>query len=282
MVRVGGVRVLWLGCALALASCGDARLVQIEPPGEETLYDDGPQIVSVSGQVRIFPPARDWLEAKDGAAPGLDAERIWVEDPLQQALGEEAALHAEGLLDANGTFTLEDIGVDGVVLGLGGTLGASPTLAPVTSLIYDAAQVGTRPREDLEGVWVEAVPRAWLRSLEAGLGTERLSVLAPDASGLLNAGLVLGRVVGPGGEPVAAARLRVHPPELQERLVYPHADLEDVGVHATDGSGLFLLVHDGGDVRTLTLTLEDAPGALPHHGVLAPGRALLLQLHPPP
>lgn len=282
IARGAVVQVLWLGSALALTACGDARLVQIEPPGEEVLYDDGPQTVSVSGRVRIFPPAHAWLQARDGAAPVLEAERVWLEEPLQQALGEEAALHAEAPLEPTGAFTVDDIGVEDLVLGLGGTPGESETLAPVTSLIYDAALAGTRPREDVEGVWVEAVPREWLWSLEAGVGAARLSAWAPEAVAMIDAGFLLGRVVGPDGEPVAGARLRVHPAELQERLVYPHADLLDVGVHATDGSGLFLLVHDGGDVRTLTLTLEDAPGALPHHGVLAPGRALLLQLPPPP
>ncbi|HLT29064.1 MAG TPA: hypothetical protein VK013_03420 [Myxococcaceae bacterium] len=268
--------------ALALVACGDARLVQIEPPDDETLYDDGPPSVAVSGQARIFPPAHVWLEARDGVAPVLEAERVVVADPLQQALGEETDLPVEAPLEATGAFRIPAVGVSDLVLGLGGTVGASPGLAPVTSLIYDAAQEGTRPREDLEGVWIEAVPLEWLWALEAGVGAERLAAWAPEAVAILDAGLILGRVLGADGEPVAGARLRVHPPELQERLVYPHADLEDVGLHATDASGLFVLVHDGGDVRTLSLTLEDAPDVLPHHGVLAPGSALLLQLRPPP
>lgn len=273
---------IWLVAAFTLVACGDTRLVQIEPPADEVLYEEGPSVVAVSGRARLFPPVLVWLKGQGRAAPALDARRVIVEDPLQQALGDVPPLHAEALVEPSGAFTIPEVEVESVVFGLTGMLGDEPGLAPVTSLLYDAAQAGTRPREDVEGVWVEAVPREWLRALEAGLGRERLAALAPEAGGLLEAGLLLGRVLDPDGGPVEAARLRVHPPELQDRLVYPHADVEDVGVHATDASGLFLLVHDGGDVRTLTLTLEDAPGALPHHGVLAPGRALLLQLHPPP
>lgn len=272
----------WLLGALVLGACGEARLVEIEPPGETHFQDDGPAAVAVSGSVRLFPPARSWMEAHGGASPNLDAERVVVEDPLQQAIGEPAPLHAEAPLEAEGTFRVTDVGVAGLVYGLGATLEEAPTLAPLTSVLYDAARAGTRPREDLEDVRVEAVPMAWLLALEEGLGVERLGALAPDAGGLLEAGLLLGQVLDAEGTPVAGARLRVEPAELQERLVYPHGDVEDVGLHATDASGLFLLVHDGADVRTLTLTLEDAPEALPHHGVLAPGRGLLLQLRPPP
>lgn len=283
--RRGSIRfgsLLWVVGSLALSACGEARVVQIEGRAEQLLFEDGPQSVAVGGTVRVFPPAAGWqVPGASGGALDFENGRVVLDDPLQRALGDPRAVCGEAPI-GEGAFSVDEVAVEQLVLGLGGSIEDVPTFAPVTTLLFDAGEAGTRPREDLQGVIVEAVPLTWIEALEEGIGPGRLAAWAPEAGRLLEAGFLVGRVLDAFGEPVAGARLRVEPADLQERLSYPHGDLEDLGVGATDGSGLFLLVHDGRDVRTLTLTLEDASGARPHSGVLVPGRGLLLQLRPSP
>ena len=275
---------LWLG----LAGCGDGAVAEPDEGASRSLFAEPPEAVAVSGRVRVFPPAEAWLTGRGTSLTLPQGLSVAFDEPLQQALGDVGASLGMTPVSEEGGFAAASVPVRELVVGLGASLDPAASLETagltpgVTTLLYDSRHSGMNPRDPIEGAEVFALPRAWLQALETAVGAAAPGTHAPGAPSLRQAGFVVGQVLDAAGVPVAGARVALEPPELAEALHYPDASLQGAGGESTGEAGLFLLVHDGGDVRTFTFTLMGEDPAPPHRGVLAKGRGLLLRVQPPP
>ena len=281
-------RACALGLALGAAGCGGSPVTP-DPDGgtsrTSVIPAESPQI-RVGGEAAILPPAATWLVAQGQREPVLEGLRVRVEEPLHRVLEDCRASFGEATLGSAPTFEFGSVPTSELVLGLAVGIeeaeGGAGALAPVSTVIYDTTREGRRPQRDLMTVRAWALPTTWLERLEKVVGPAALAVWAPAAASLAEAGFVVGQVVDATGQPMAGLRLRISPEELAPRLTYPSAGLTKAAGVATDAEGLFLLVHDGGDMRTFTLTVDGREDVPTHSGTLARGAGLLLRVFPPP
>lgn len=286
---LGALCVLWTGLGTLggiVAGCGDSTVPtpEVEPTA---LFAEPPSAIAVDGHVTLFPPSATWLATRGATAAIPAGLSVTFDDPLQRALGDAAAILATTPVAEGGSFAMDAVPVDTLVFGLGAGLEPVEALESagladgITTVLFDSLREGMNPREALTGTQVFALPQIWIQALEASVGAAALATRAPDAGSLQEAGFMVGQVIDAAGAPVAGARLEPSPPELADGLYYPTVSLQG-HQEATDADGLFLLVHDGGDVRTFTFTLVGEEPTPPHRGVLARERGLLLRIRPPP
>jgi hypothetical protein len=264
-----------------------------EPP-EERGFTAGPDQtelppeevrISVWGTAEVFPPARAWLEAAGQRVPSLEGLRLRLEEPLLGLLVDGQATYGEVPLAATGTFRVDQVPTARLTLGMAAAVedpavGAPARVVRSTTLLFDTTREGRLPVLDLREARAFALPVPYVDALQRAVGLGRVQAVAPGAQSLTDAGFVLGRVVDASGSPVAGARLTVAPAELQGRLFYPSEDLASAGQEGTSPSGLFVLVHDGGDVRTWGLTVDGRTDYPPHGAASGRGTALVLTVAP--
>jgi hypothetical protein len=256
-------------------------------PGQSSTKPDENVRITVSGSATLFPPARAWLLQHGVDVPSLEGLRLRVEEPLYGVLSDVRASFGEATLGAEGTFRVGEVPVKDLALGLAAGVddpavagSGVARVAPTSTMLYDTTREGRRPRVDVRDAQAWVLPRAYVDALSQALGSATISTIAPGKQHLSETGFVLGRVVDEAGAPVAGVRVVVSPADLAPHIFYPSADHSAAGPGGTSSSGLFVLVHDGGDMRTFTLTVDGHP-EFPHHsGSAARGAGLVMPVFP--
>ncbi len=276
--------LLMLSCALLGLSLGCDPGGANPDPGVQT--DDAETVdldnlhISISGSVGVLPEAQRLLAARGMTGPSLDAARITLAEPLRLAVNDPNASFESAPVSADGTFTLTDVPVREIHLSLVAGLDAAG-LVRAHTVVYDSAFTGARPRTDLIGVRVWALPEAFHDALSLAVGESAIRGHTEDrAATLRDAGFVLGRVVDAAGQPVMGARVTPDREALTGRIYYPTADLDAASQEGTGADGLFVYVHSGMDADTFLLSVAGQEGYVPRNVSVAPGWGLVLTLHP--
>ncbi len=232
--------------------------------------------ILVSGEARVFPEA----EGLASAPASLTGMALTVEEPLRVAVNDSAATFATGEVSEDGAFRIPDVPVRDVHQGLAVGL-EHEGLVRSTTLVYDTAFTGTRPRTDIIDAHAWALPTAFVEQLGAAVGAQRLQGHTGDpAATLASAGFVLGRVVDLNGQPVSGARVALDRAELADRVYYPSADMGSVSTTGTAAHGLFLYVHAGAGVSSFQLSVEGAGSYVPRNIDVGPGLGVVLTVYP--
>ncbi|CAM3240418.1 carboxypeptidase regulatory-like domain-containing protein [Corallococcus sp. ZKHCc1 1396] len=273
-IRAAGGAVLGL---VALA-CGDGGFTP--DPGVRTEDAEAVDLenlrILVSGQAAVFPEA----VGRGAQTPSLSGMTLSVEEPLRVAVSDASATFATGTVAEDGTFRVTDVPVRDIHQGLGVGL-AQDGFVRSTTLVYDTAFTGTRPRTDIVAARAWALPAAFVDQLGAAVGVPRLMghTGTPTAT-LATAGFVLGRVVDLGGQPVSGARVALDRADLADRLYYPSEDLTSVSQTGTASHGLFLYVHSASGVESFKVSVEGQDAYVPRNVDTGPGLGVVLTVYP--
>jgi hypothetical protein len=276
---------VFLSCALlglVPTACGP----DVNPPEPEVRTENAPAVdfaglsISVSGRIALLPEAAQLLAAQGQPLPTLAGLPLTVEEPLRVLLNDPTARFGTSPLAEDGAFRVDDVPVSEVHLGLAAGLD-HPGFARTTSVLFDSAVTGTRPRTDLINSRAWVVPLAFHDALSRAVGEPRLRALSEGrAATLQEAGYVLGRVVDAQGRPVSGARVAPDREDLAGRVLYLSEDLTSVNEGGTSPNGLFLLVYSGADALAFKLGVEGQPDYRWRNVGAVPGVGLVLTLYP--
>jgi hypothetical protein len=266
---------------LSLAACGFGS---IPDPGARTedaqIVDLDNLLITVHGRVELLPEAARLLSAQGQPPPALGGLPLVIEEPLRVGVSDPSATFGAGTLDEEGGFTISGVPVKDIHLSLAASL-SHEGFARASTLLFDTAFTGSRPRTDIINTRVWAVPLAFHDALTRALGPEALRLLTEGrAQTLLQAGFVLGRVVDESGQPVAGARIQLERGELADRLYYPSEDLSGLSQQGTSAHGLFLYVHSGAEAETFRVNVHGTERYVWRNAGATPGHGLVLTLFP--
>jgi hypothetical protein len=237
-------------------------------------------LITVNGRAELLPEAARLLADQGLRPPSLTGLPLVIEEPLRVGVRDPSAAFGAGTLDEEGGFSISDVPVKDIHLSLAASLDHEG-LARVSTIVFDTAFTGSRPRTDVIGSRVWALPLAFHDALTRAVGPEALRVHTEGrARTLLEAGFVLGRVVDEAGKPVAGARVRLDRGELADRIYYPSEDLAHAGQASTSANGLFLYMHSGGDAETFRVSLHGTDTYVWRNAGAIPGQGLVLTLFP--
>jgi hypothetical protein len=281
MTRVALLSTLVL--ALLSGGCGGGDPDPGTAQPEEVRPED--LLITVSGQLQVFPEAAQYLAARGEALPSFSGLAMRIEEPLRVAVNDPDAPLATGGLESDNSFRVSDVPVRNILLSLSAGVGdasGSNGLMRSSTVVFDTALTQTRPRHDLVETRSYALPMPYVDGLTRVVGEDRLRALSGGQfSHLSETGFVLGRIVDAAGQPVSGARIVIDRPELAANIVYLGVEAAAVDTPSTGPSGLFLYPHTGGDVETFHLSVEGAPGTyVARNAGAARGLALLLTLSP--
>lgn len=267
---------------LGLAACGFGD--SMPDPGSRTEevqnVDLDSLLITVRGQAAVLPEAARLLEGQGQALPTLGGLALSIEEPLRTSVSDPVATFGSGSLAEDGGFSVYEVPVKDIHLGLAARV-EHEGFVPSSTLIFDTAFTGTRPRRDLTGARVWALPLSLHEALTRAVGAQALQAHTNgQARTLLEAGFLLGRVVDEAGRPVAGARVRMDRGELADRVYYPSEDLSQVGQAGTSANGLFVYVHSGVEVETFRVSLHGSEAYLWRNAGATPGRGLVLTVFP--
>ncbi|QSQ11611.1 carboxypeptidase regulatory-like domain-containing protein [Myxococcus landrumensis] len=278
-------RLLLASCVLlGLTSSGCGSDDSAPDPGYRTEDSEPVDVdnlsIRVSGKALMLPEAARWLASTGKSAPILSGLTVTLEEPLRVAVNDLDATFGTSTLDEAGAFGVAGISVRDVNVGL--AVGMSgPGLARTSTIIYDSAFTGSRPRTNLIETRAYALPESFHDALSTALGESRLLGLTENrARNLREAGFALGRVVDENGRPRAGVRVVPNRTDLAERIFYPSSDLSGVNQEGTSEEGLFVYVHTGLAVESFHVSEEGEENAVPRNVVTAPGWGLMLTLYP--
>jgi hypothetical protein len=266
---------------LNLAACGSGSMPD---PGARTedaqIVDLDNLQITVRGRAELLPEAARWLAEHAQPAPSLAGAPLVIEEPLRVGVNDASSTFGSGNVDEDSGFSVSDVPVKDIHLSLAAGL-EQEGFARSSTVVFDTAFTGSRPRTDVIDARVWALPLAFHDALTRAVGDEALSALTDgQARTLQEAGFVLGRVVDAKGQPVAGARVRLDQEELANRIYYPSEDLSQVGQEGTSATGLFLYVHSGGDAETFRVSLQGLDGYVWRNAGAMPGHGLVLTLFP--
>ncbi|MHB8873994.1 MAG: hypothetical protein ACYC8T_09945 [Myxococcaceae bacterium] len=249
--------------------------------------------ITVSGTARVHPVAAAYLA--DAGLPAMTVEGLTlrVEEPLKVALSDPTGVFGSMTLTSAGTFSVAAVPVTGVVLGVaagirddtdGGTPcgdgGVCPRLVRSATTLYDVALQGAKPSTDIVGGKAWAIPAAFHDKLTAAVTVASVKLITSDLqTTLIGAGFILGQVVTADGTPLAGATIEPTPSTLAPRFFYPTADLSSTGP-STSANGLFVFVHDGGDVNTFKFKVAGKTEYLTRNGGSARDACLVITVYP--
>lgn len=265
----------------SLTACGFGSMPD---PGTRTedaqVVDLDTLHITVTGRAEVLPEASRWLTAQGLPPPSLAGLPLVIQEPLRVGVRDPGATFGAGTVDEEGGFSISEVPVRDIHLSLSAGL-EHEGFAPASTIVFDTALTGSRPRTDVIGARVWALPRTFHDMLTRAVGPEALrSHSEGRARTLLEAGFILGRVVDAAGQPVAGAHVRVDREELAARLYYPSEELTHAGQEGTSANGLFLYVHSGADAETFQVSLRGQEQYVWRNAGATPGQGLVLTLFP--
>ncbi|MDY7226195.1 carboxypeptidase regulatory-like domain-containing protein [Hyalangium rubrum] len=266
---------------LSLTACGGDSMPD---PGTRTedaqTVDLESLFITVRGRVDLLPEAARLLADQGQPPPTLGGLPLSIEEPLRVGVNDPAATFGTGTLAEDGGFSVRDVPVKDIHLSLAARF-AHEGFVPSSTIVFDTAFSGSRPRTDIIDARAWALPWAFHDALSGAVGEEALRLQTEGrARTLLEAGFLLGRVVDASGQPIAGVRVRMDQGALSDRLYYPSEDLSRVGQEGTSANGLFLYVHSGGDAETFRLSVHGTEAYLWRNAGATPGLGLVLTLYP--
>jgi hypothetical protein len=250
------------------------------PTEDAQVVDLDNLLITVTGRVDVLPEASRLLTEQGHPPPSLAGLSLVIEEPLRVGVKDPNATFAAGTLDEEGGFFIPDVPVKDIHLSLAASLDHEG-FARASTIVFDTAFTGSRPRTDVTAARVWALPLAFHDALTSAVGAEALRIHSEGrARTLLEAGFVLGRVVDAAGNPIAGARVQLDRGELADRLYYPSEDLTLAGRESTSANGLFLYVHTGAETETFRVSLHGREGYAWRNAGATPGHGLVLTLFP--
>jgi hypothetical protein len=267
---------------LGLAACGFGA--SMPDPGVRTeeaqTVDLDNLLITVHGRTELLPEAAQLLANQGQPLPALAGLPLLIEEPLRVGVNDPSATFGASSLAEDGAFSVPDIPVKDIHLSLAAGLSHEGFVRSST-IIFDTAFTGSRPRTDVIDARAWALPLAFHDALTRAVGEEAvLQHTEGRARTLLEAGFIVGRVVDSTGRPVAGARVRLEQGELADRLYYPAEGLAQVGQSGTSTNGLFIYVHSGAAAETFRLSLHGTEAYAWRNAGATPGRALVLTVFP--
>ena len=265
------------GCSGATATTDGGTDAGQEPPAE----------VAVSGTVTMHPDSLGLL-ADAGASTSVAGLTLRVEEPFKVALNNPDGIFHTQTLDATGAFSAPAVPTDLVTLGIAAGVrddtGANRVVRSATTLYDVALMDGAKPAGDITGGKGYAVPVQLHEALTAAIGESTIRSLtgSTDAGTLITAGFLLGKVVDASGNPVSGVTvepLGSSATSRRARLFYPTADLASTGA-ATSSTGLFVYVHNGGDVDTFQFRITGKSEYKQRNAGAAKDACLVLSVFP--
>ncbi len=267
---------------LGLAACGFGD--SMPDPGSNTEdaqnVDLDSLLITVRGQAQLPPEAARVLTEQGQTAPALGGLSLSIEEPLRMSVSDPVATFGTASLAEDGGFSVTDVPVRDIHLSLAARIDHEG-FVPSSTIVFDTAFSGTRPRTDIAGARAWALPLSFHEALTRAVGEQALQAHTNgQARTLLEAGFLLGRVVDAAGQPVAGARVRLDRDELANRIYYPSEDLAQAGQSGTSAHGLFVYVHTGMEVETFRLSLHGSEAYKWRNAGATPGRGLVLTVFP--
>ncbi len=236
--------------------------------------------ITVRGRAELLPEAARLLAEQGQPAPSLAGLPLVIEEPLRVEVNDASATFGASTLAEDNGFSVSDVPVKDIHVSLAAGL-QHESLAPSSTIVFDTAFTGSRPRTDVVGAQIWALPMAFHDALTRAVGEETLLALTDGrARTLLEAGFVVGRVVDAKGQPVAGARVWLDRGELANRLYYPREDLASADQESTSSNGLFVYIHTGADAETFRVSLHGSEDYVWRNTGAAHGRGLVLTLFP--
>lgn len=248
----------FLLCLLVLVGCSAAPALKDAGP-EDAGSDE--VFFKVTGTARVHPVAAAFM-ADAGLDAGLVGLTVRVEEPLKVALSNPDGIFSTQTLDATGAFSASNISsLDvslGVAAGIFDPTDAGTRVVRSATILFDVALQDGKPKKDIAGT-AFAVPVAFHDKLTATITDAKIRMITGNSKGtLLEAGFILGRVVDATGKPVTGAKIAPTPAGLVSGFFYPTEDLGSLG-SVTSANGLFIYVHNGGDVNTFRFNVDAMP-----------------------
>ena len=239
-------------------------------PGKSDAGDGGDGykefFVDVSGKALVHPVGVQHLTDAGLPALSLEGLTVRVEEPLKVATGNvQQGVFGLVVLDSSGEFKAEHISTELVNLGISAGVrderdaGVSPIIKSST-VVYDVILIGEKPRMNITNTKAYAVPRQLHEALTAAVTEQTILSLTKGTNRktLYEAGFTLGRIVDASGNPVSGLTVKPIPSDYTSRIFYPKEDLSGTQA-STSANGLFIYVHDGGDVQTYRYTINGHP-----------------------
>jgi hypothetical protein len=237
---------------------------------------------NVSGTAAMFPEGAAML-ADAGLSTSIVGLRIRVEEPFKIAINDNDPLGIFSVahLDATGAFSAQDVQVDLVTLGVAGGIlddtDAGRVIRSATT-IWDVALEGKKPDHDITGAKAWAIPTQYHDALTAAVTPAQIRTITGDAGTLIEAGFILGRIVDANGAGVAGVTL-TPTASVEGQFFYPTADLTGT-MASTSSNGLFLYVHNGGDVETFRVNVTSHTEYKTRQAGAAANACLVLTIYP--
>ena len=266
---------------LQLTACGDGSMPD---PGANTedaqIVDLDNLRITVRGRAELLPEASRWLADQGQSPPSLSGAPLILEEPLRVGVSDASSTFGSGSVDEDNGFSVPDVAVRDMHLSLAAGV-QQVGFARSSTVIFDTAFTGSRPRTDVVNAQVWALPWSFVDALTRAVGNEAMQTLTGgQATTLQKSGFVLGRVVDAQGQPVAGAHVKLDQDALAHRIYYPSEDLSQVSQEGTSANGLFLYVHSGGDLETFRMSLHGTEDYVWRNAGAMAGHGLVLTLFP--
>jgi hypothetical protein len=240
------------------------------------------QQFNVNGTTAMFPEGAAML-ADAGLSTSVAGLRMRVEEPFKIAINDNDPLgiFSDAILDAGGEYSAQNVQVDLVTLGVAGGVrddtDAGRVIRSATTL-WDVALEGSKPDHDLTGTKTWAVPTPYHAALTQAVTPAAIRSITGDAGTLIEAGFILGRIVDANGAGVAGVTL-TPTASVEGQFFYPSLDLSGTGT-ATASNGIFLYVHNGGDVETFRVNVTNHTEYKTRTAGAAANACLVLTVYP--
>ncbi len=240
----------------ALLACSGGTMTPKDGGGDPD-SGTGEVFFKVTGTAKIHPIAADYL-ADAGIAASFVGLTVRVEEPLKVALSQPEGVFSTQILDSSGAFAASNISSLDVSLAVAAGIFDGNDAGRVVrsaTILYDVSLQSGQPKGDISGI-AYAVPTPFHDKLTQTVSPAKIHAITKDsdAGTLIQAGFILGRVIDSAGKPVAGKTITPSPATLQGGFFYPADDLASLGT-STASNGLFIYVHNGGDVNQFSFTV---------------------------
>jgi hypothetical protein len=236
--------------------------------------------ITVTGRAELFPEAVRLLESQGQAAPSLEGLSLIMEEPLRVGVSDADSVLGRGAIGSAGGFSVPDVPVRNIHMSLAASFEHEGFVRSST-VVFDTVFTRTRPRTDIIGARVWALPTSFHDALTRAVGEPWIRAHTQDrARTLREAGFILGRVVDASGAPVAGARVVLDRGDLAHRVYYPAPDFLGSTQDATSATGLFVYVHSSEAAETFSLSIQGSQVYQARSAGATAGTGLVLTLYP--